>query len=270
MTSAPPTRTTTSRLSCSEANSQNGDPAILFIHGASGSGTDWGTVTPFLTNDYHLLLPDLPGHGGSRDITPLSKENGAKLLSELISERTVDGKAHVVGFSYGAHIAIELAFKYPDCVESVFVSGYEIYNVSPQTFMTVGGLESRLESLVPRGVIRWLMDGTDLPKPAFAPSQSLRLAIAETMCIKDDQWPSPWPARTLIVAAGKAGLLPTADHPHDARRLRDIGRKANEETKAVTHPDMRHPWNRQAPELFAKAVRKWIEERVTTKGFVEL
>lgn len=201
---------------------------------------------------------------------PFSKDVAAKLLSQLITERALDSKAHVVGFSFGAHIAIELASKYPECVDSVFVSGYEVFSVSPQTFMAAGQVERRLTSVIPQSVIKWLMDGTDLMEPPFPPSQPLRLAIAETMCIKDDEWPSPWPAKTLIVAAGKAGFLPTADHPHDAVRLRDIGRELNGETQAVTHPKMRHPWNRQAPELCARAVRQWIEGGVVADGFVDL
>jgi hypothetical protein len=167
-------------------------------------------------------------------------------------------------------VAIELACKYPDCVNSVFVSGYEVYKVSPQKLMAGMQLDNRLSSLLPRGMVRWLLDGTELAAPPFAPSHSLRLAVAETLCIKDVEWTAPWRAKTLIVAAGKRGILPTADHPHDALRLRNIGRKGNEESRAVTHPNMRHPWNRQAPELFARAVRKWFEEGVVLDGFVEL
>jgi pimeloyl-ACP methyl ester carboxylesterase len=270
MASEHSTRTNTSRLSCSEINSQSGNPAILLIHGAFVSSTEWDLVTPYLANNYHLLLPDLPGHGGSKDITPFSKELAAKLLADLISERTLDGRAHVVSFSLGAHVAIELASKYPDCVNSVFVSGYEVYDVAPQTLAAGMKVNDRLSTMMPRRLAKWLMDGTDVATSPFPPSQSLRLAVAETVCIKDGEWPSPWKARTLVVAAGKAGLLPTADHPHDAVRLRDIGRKGNEETKAATHPKMRHPWNRQAPELFANAVRKWFEEGLVTDGFVEL
>ena len=270
MTSEHPALTTTSRLSCSEINSQSGNPAILLIHGAFVSGAEWDLVTPYLAKDYHLLLPDLPCHGGSKDIAPFSKELAAKLLADLISERTLDGRAHVVGLSLGAHVAIELASKYPDCVNSVFVSGYEVYDVAPQTLAAGMKLDNRLSSMMPRSLVKWLMDGTDVAAAPFEPSQSTRQAVAETLCIKDDEWPAPWRARTLIVAAGKGGLLPTADHPHDAVRLRDIGRQGNKETKAVTHPKMRHPWNRQAPELFANAVRKWFEEGLVVNGFVEL
>ena len=270
MASEHSTRTNTSPLSCSEINSQSGNPAILFIHGAFVSGAEWDLVTPYLADDYHLILPDLPCHGRSKDITPFSKELAAKLLADLISERTLDGRAYVVGFSLGAHVAIELASKFPDCINSVLVSGYEVYGVAPQTLAAGMQLDGRLNSIMPRRFVKWLMDGTDLAAPPFEPSQSLRLAVAETLCLKDDEWPSPWKARSLIVAAGKAGLLPTADHPRDAIKLRNIGREANEQTKAVTHPRMRHPWNRQAPELCAMAVRKWFEDGLIADGFVEL
>lgn len=215
-------------------------------------------------------MPDLPGHGGSREIRSFSKGLAAELLANLICERTLDGRAHVVGFSLGAHVAIELAGKYPNCVNSVFVSGYEVYRVSPQKLMAGMQLDRRLSSLLPRSLARWLLGGTELATSPIVPSQSLRMAVAETLCIKDTDWPAPWQAKTLIVAAGKGGILPTADHPHDALRLRGIGREGNEGTRAVTHPKMRHPWNRQAPELCARAVRKWFEEGIVLDGFAEL
>lgn len=270
MTSEQTTQTKTARLACSETNSSSGNPAILLIHGAFVSGEDWNLLIPYLAENYHLLIPDLPGHGGSKDITPFSKELAAKLLADLISERTLDGRAHVVGHSLGAHVAIELASEYPDCINGLFVSGSQVFNVAPQTIVTGMQIEGHLSSLMPRALLKWLLDGTDLLTVPFPPSSSLRLAVAETLCVKDDEWPTPWRAKTLIVAAGKGGLIPTADHPYDAVKLREIGRKGNEETKAVTHPKMRHPWNRQAPELFAKAVRMWFEEGVVVDGFVEL
>jgi pimeloyl-ACP methyl ester carboxylesterase len=270
MTSEHPTQATTSVLSCLEINSQSGDPAILFIHGAFVSGAEWDLVTPYLADNYHIFVPDIPGHGGSREVGVFSKGLAAELLANLISERTLDGRAHIVGFSLGAHVAIELASQYPNCVNSVFVSGYEVYKVSPQKLMAGMQLDNRISSLLPRGIVKWLMDGTEVAKPPFPPSQSLRLAVAETLCIKDAEWPTPWQAKTLIVAAGKSGILPTADHPRDALRLGDIGREGNKETRAVTHPKMRHPWNRQAPRLFARALGKWFEEGVLLDGFVEL
>jgi hypothetical protein len=38
-----------------------------------------------------------------------------------------------------------------------------------------------------------------------------------------------------------------------------IGRESNVETIAYTPMGMRHPWNRQAPRLFAETTEAWIE-----------
>jgi hypothetical protein len=112
------------------------------------------------------------------------------------------------------------------------------------------------------------MDGTDFAKNPVTPSIYLYRQVARPMT--STKWPSPWPARTLIVAAWKRGILPSNDHPKDAVRLMEIGREENAATVAVTHFEMRHPWNRQAPELFAKTACFWFENREIPHGFKKL
>lgn len=121
-------------------------------------------------------------------------------------------------------------------------------------------------------MISWLMDGADLQSATTSVTVPMCRSVLSviTLADSDGKWPSPWPARTLIIAAGRAGMLPTADHPHDALKLRDIGREMNAETVAYTHPEMRHPWNRQDPELFARTAKAWFEKANIPSGFVEL
>ena len=262
MQSAHPTGEDGPSLYYKEINGSSQSPTVLLIHGAFSSSTDWEPVIPHLSDAYHLLVPDLPGHGASEHIGPFSEEHSARLLARLISERALDGRAHVVGLSLGAHVAIELASKYPQVVNAVLVSGYEVF-ASSQLMAYGLWLQNRIQSAFPQALVRWLMDGTDIPSGKC--SMALCHAVAKT-----GEWPPPWPGRTLIVAAGKSGILPTADHPHDAVRLRDIGRQANSDTKAYTHPQMRHPWSLQAPELFARTARDWVEHCSVPDGFVEL
>ena len=244
---------------------------IILIHGAFSSGKDWGLVVPHLAHSYHLLIPDLPGHGQSRNVTPFSVEYSSRLLEQLIRRHAVNRKAHIVGHSLGAHVAINLASSYPAVVNAVFVSGFGIYPRTTSTpFLPYAvWTTKRIENLLPRSVVSWLMDGADIQRGDSATS-TLGLCRQILPPMISATWPSPWPARTLIVAAGKSGILPTGDHPQDAVRLMEIGRGRNSATIAVTHPEMRHPWNRQDPVLFAETARAWFEGEEIPAGFKKL
>jgi len=272
---APVTPKATSELPYDEVN-PGGTKTIIFIHGAFSDRHNWNLVTPHLLKTYHLLLPDLPGHGKAVKAHPhYSKATSASLLAQLIRAKAVNGRAHVVGVSLGASVAVELASNHPDIVNSMFVSGFKLFpTMAGSTYAARGlWLDARITSFVPRSIVRWLMDGTDIP--ASRPERvtlPLCQEILDTITLADSggKWPSPWPARTLIVCAGKSGILPTADHAHDAIRMRDIGREGNNETAAYTHAEMRHPWDRQAPELFAATATAWFEGRALPEGFVQL
>lgn len=244
------------------------ESTIVLIHGACCSGSNWNLVTPHLSSSYHLLIPDLPGHGQSRHITPFSVEYSSRLIAQLIRKHAINGIAHVVGHSLGAHIAINLAGSYPELVNTVFVSGFEIYpptafsNFAPYAIW----LDERAQRLVPKPLISWLMDGTDIQ----GAETTLDLCRQIAPAMVTTTWPSTWPARTLIVAAGKGGIIPSVDHPHDAVKLMQIGRQSNPDTVAFRHPLMRHPWNRQDPVLFAETIQTWIEGKEIPAGFERL
>lgn len=242
-------------------------PTLLFTHGAFGSGADWDLVVPHLLSTYHILLSDLPGHGDSTSTHPIfSSSLCVSTLASLIGSKAQKGKAHIIGLSLGAHIAISLACEYPDLCLSVLVSGFQVFepgSVLGKYMPTALYLQSRLESLVPKSFMKSLMSGADI-QPSY-PSLELCRQIGGSMGTFPE---APWPARTLVVAAGKGGILPTADRPEDARKLAGI--VGNGETVAVTHKGIRHPWNRQEPRLFAELVVAWVEGNELPEGFVRL
>lgn len=254
---------------------KGGTQTIVFIHGAFDSSTSWDIVTPYLPSksEYHLLLLDLPSHGIASHIKPFSITIAAFLVSELISRRAHNGVAKLVGLSLGADVALRIASDFPNVVDNgVFVSGASTpiprndKTTTSQYLPHAAWLSQRIEWLAPRSLVRFL--ATNLPRPMLS-NCSLELN-RQIFAPEDSKWPSPWPARTLIVAAGKGGLLPTADNADTARRLAEIGQKENERTLAVVHYDMRHPWSWQAPELFAGAVDTWFQEGKGLDGFVPL
>ncbi|KAJ5573479.1 Alpha/beta hydrolase fold-1 [Penicillium hispanicum] len=247
-----------------------GSDSIVLIHGAFAAGTWWDLVVPYLPTKYHILTPDLPGHGQASE-QEFSVPSAVDSVAQLIRDRAIYSHAHVVGHSLGAQVAIQLACTHPDIVRSVFISGF---GSLPRTLLTpcvpyaVWAMQ-RVENLVPRAAVRWAMDGTDLPRTN---TRLNTLALCQQIMAPSDAvpWPSPWPARTLIVVAGKGGLIPSADNTQVALRLMQTGRERNAATVAYAHPEMRHPWNRQDPRLFADAVIAWIEEKDLPDGFVKL
>ncbi|KAI2705105.1 hypothetical protein CBS147317_2057 [Penicillium roqueforti] len=73
-----------------------GQTTAVLTHGALVSSLYWDLVIPHLTS-YHLLVPDLPGHGKSAG-TPFSVDLAARQIVQLIYTYA-NGSAHIIGYS---------------------------------------------------------------------------------------------------------------------------------------------------------------------------
>ena len=81
-----------------------GDPLVL-IHGFQQSHRNWRRVAPRLAEGFHVLMPDLPGHGLSgRPDAPYTLTWYALTISAWMEAIGVPS-AHVCGHSFGGGIA---------------------------------------------------------------------------------------------------------------------------------------------------------------------
>ncbi|OAL02556.1 alpha/beta-hydrolase [Phaeosphaeriaceae sp. SRC1lsM3a] len=240
------------------------DATIVLIHGAFSDNGDWDLVVPYL-DAYHVLLPNSPGHGRSSHL-PFSIESAATSIAHLIQEKALNGRAHIVGHSLGASVAVCLATTFPDVVSSLFVSGYH-YATFPSGPLTPYLLWTtlRIENIIPRPAIRWAMDGADIRR-----TRNMSLKLCSEIVGRSRMQLGLWTCRTCVVVASKGGLVPSDDSTEAARRLVSRGTEGGAEVVAYTHPDMRHPWNRQDPRLWAETVMSWIEGGDMPKGFARL
>ena len=85
-----------------------GGRPVLALHGAGGSGADWWTVAE-VAPDLHVVAPDLPGHGRSGPLQEPVVGTCADAAARVLDEYGWAGEAVVVGHSFGAHVALELA-----------------------------------------------------------------------------------------------------------------------------------------------------------------
>jgi pimeloyl-ACP methyl ester carboxylesterase len=95
-------------------------PTVALVHGYGGAASNWTLVAPRLLERARVIVPDLPGHGGS---SPLS---GPPERVDPYSERLADllgGPAVIVGHSFGAVVALRLAARRPELVRGLVLAG---------------------------------------------------------------------------------------------------------------------------------------------------
>jgi pimeloyl-ACP methyl ester carboxylesterase len=106
-------------------------PALLFVHGLSGSWPNWLEQLPVFAASNRVIALDLPGFGHSPlPAEPISISGYARTLDALLDELGV-GAAAVVGNSMGGFVAAELAINFPQRVERlvlVSAAGLSTYN----------------------------------------------------------------------------------------------------------------------------------------------
>lgn len=93
-----------------------GEP-LLLLHGFTGRGTAWGGHVAAFAERFRVIVVDLPGHGRSGIGEPwrMTVEQAADDLDTILS-RLGAVPAHVLGYSLGARIALQLAVTHPDDV----------------------------------------------------------------------------------------------------------------------------------------------------------
>ena len=89
---------------------------VVLIHGFAEDRRIWDSVKPAL-DKYRLLIPDLPGSGGSGLPAELSIESMADAMVELLHHERIP-EAIIIGHSMGGYITLAIAEKHPDVVSA--------------------------------------------------------------------------------------------------------------------------------------------------------
>jgi pimeloyl-ACP methyl ester carboxylesterase len=107
-----------------------GAPKLLLLHGFPTSSHMFRDLIPLLSEQFHLVAPDLPGFGRSampaRDAFTYSFDNIARII---------DGFTEVIGFDrfalyvfdYGAPTGFRIAVKHPDRISGIISQNGNAY-----------------------------------------------------------------------------------------------------------------------------------------------
>jgi len=98
---------------------RRGGSPIVLIHGFTAAIDWWDRMTPRLVRDHRVVAIDLLGHGGSeKPSSGYSISNQADLVAQALDRLEVSD-ATVVGHSLGGPVAVALAERSPQLVESL-------------------------------------------------------------------------------------------------------------------------------------------------------
>lgn len=103
---------------------QHGDASnlVLLIHGLNESGMIWNHLVHKLPDNCTYIMPDLPGNGNSiaHEDFDFNIENQAEIMLGILHEFSVKSVC-IVGHSLGGYIALELASRFPNLVNGIFL-----------------------------------------------------------------------------------------------------------------------------------------------------
>lgn len=269
----------TDELFFTSHNPSSSRETLILLHGLFSSHREWDHLIPHLSDRYHLLIPDLPHHSRSRHVKPFTLQHAALKVSQLIERHATGGKAHVVGLSIGGFTTLELIRRHPETVRTAFVTG-----AAPFTDWQVWF--ARKPSVI-HWALRLVMNGGIYRALAWQAGLKEHDELKDEMIANNDYElvrsgyddAAAWTLddgkevakrdKRVLVAAGDQG-----DNQEGARDLgavlRDGGQQDGRESRAYSVKGACHGWDLQFPELFATAIRAWIEGQPLPSEFTEL
>jgi pimeloyl-ACP methyl ester carboxylesterase len=99
-----------------------GAPVVL-VHGLTGAASNFAELAPLLAERARVLVPELPGHGGSAPLPAAPSLDPYAERVRLVAEREGVLPAVFVGHSLGAVIALRLAMRVPEAVRGLVLAG---------------------------------------------------------------------------------------------------------------------------------------------------
>ncbi|HEY9306122.1 MAG TPA: alpha/beta hydrolase [Mycobacterium sp.] len=236
-------------------------PTIVFLHGANMSGWSWEPVVQRLQR-YHCLVPDLPQYGKSVQQGPFEMNRAADAVAELIRSRVGSAGAHVVGFSLGAQVGVQLLATEPQLVDRAVLCG-TVINSLPWNRLT----QLTLGPLARITWFPWILNRRRNMRRFGIPSAKLDDYREDLRLMRGQEF-----AR--IVAASGGFTIPDGLDKSDSPTLFLTGGKempfVRRWAAALAQPmpngvnkvaiGMYHDWPLRYPDLFSRTLDGWLND----------
>jgi lipase len=184
-----------------------GAPRALCLHGVTGWGGHFGQLAERrLADSHHVLAPDLLGHGASPAEPPWDADAQLAAILETVGR----APALLVGHSYGARLALELAAREPSLVERLVLLDPAIKLEPAVALFAAENARRTREYATFAEAVERRYEESQLHR---APRELVELELREQLVERDGRWRYPY-AQAAVVAT--YGTLATDPPPYEA------------------------------------------------------
>ena len=237
-------------------------PAIVLIHAVGLSRRMWRPQLELLQNEFHVLAPDLPGHGAHTSVAFRLDEAVQEI--RILLNRHVQYRACLVGESIGGYVALMVAAQEPEKVSGLVLSSSS-HNLPPRmairarlmvgplrrAFLTLGGeaylarkIMKRARRQYDKNIAHWVRAGGLRPR-----------AIVESLSeLVDVDFPAQLEAVDCPVLAVNGARDRFLRRP--AADFLDHAKQGRQETIG----DAGHMTSLDQPELFSQLVAEFARD----------
>lgn len=242
-------------------------PVVIFFNGTTGTTLYWGALAPVFSKQFRLLFYDARAQGQS-DLgnESLRLELHVADLKELCAHLDID-KAHLIGISHGARLALAMAHDAPHMVDRLILcslgAGTNFRSrVTIQAWIKIlqlSGLEAMAWATLPavfgNEFLRCQHKALSMIVAAVVKRNNARSLLAQLEALL--QYPDPEPIAedcirpTLVVSGTEDPLVSVSD----ARQLARLCRARHEELRGIGHSIPA-----EAPRLFEQMALEFLTE----------
>ncbi len=124
-------------------------PGLMLVHGGAAHGHWWSFIAPQLTRHYHVVAPDLSGHGdsGRRDRYP--REIWADEVMAIADDVGFVGPPVIAGHSLGGMVTMVAASRYGDRLAGAIIVDSPVRRPDPESEEGVRGRMFRRPKVYP-------------------------------------------------------------------------------------------------------------------------
>lgn len=266
-----PTRTTTG-IAYERAGPAGGTPVVL-VHAGIADRRMWDALWPTLTEHHDAVRLDLRGFGDSTAPPPEALSPVDDVL-ETLAELGV-GRAHLVGASFGAGVAVEVALARPDAAASLVLcppggsllaeatADFRAFVHTERAALERGDLDAAAEA----NVAAWVVG----PRRTEADVDAAVVDLVRRMQRQAFEVSAGWgdveerePDRDPLDRLGEIAV-PTLVlvGGHDLETTLDAARRVTDGitgARRVDWPDVAHLPSLERPDAFAALLLEWVAD----------